>query len=75
MSLNCLLKMYNCEYLIILFLILVLIVLDSGPQIAAVTKAVGNEYCNPIPVSATDADAVVVAIDDNTISFTSATLI
>ena len=72
MSLNCLLKIYICEYFIFLFLILVLIVFDNEPQTVAVTKAVGIEQGNPIPVNATDVDVAVVAIDDNTISVISA---
>ena len=50
LSLNCLLKIYICEYFIILFFILVLIVFDNEPQTVAVAKAVGIEYGNPIPV-------------------------
>ena len=41
LSLNCLLKIYNCEHFIILFLILLLIVFDSEPETVAVAKAVG----------------------------------
>ena len=75
MSLNCLLKIYLREYYIILFLIFVLIVFDNEPQTVAVAKAVGIEYGNPIPVNATDVVVAVVAIDDNSISVISATLI
>ena len=60
----------------ILILILVLIVFDNEPQTAAVAKAVGLEKGNPIPLNAaTHVDVAVVAIDDNTISVISATLI
>ena len=68
MSLNRLHKIYVCEYFIILFLILVLIVFDNEPQTVAVAKAVGIELGNPIPVIATDVVVAVVAIDDNSFS-------
>ena len=58
-----------------MFLILVLIVFDNEPQTVAVAKAVGIEQANPVPVNETDIVVAVVAIDDNTISVISATLI
>ena len=57
------------------FLILVLIVFDNEPQTVAVAKAVGIEQGNLIPLKATDVVVAVVAIDDNSISVISATLI
>ena len=75
MSLNCLLKIYIFEYFNFLFLFLVLIVFDNEPQTVAVAKAVGIEYGNPITVNATDVVVAVVAIDDNSFSVISATLI
>ena len=75
MSLNCLLKIYICEYFISFFLILVSIVFDNEPPTVAVAKAVGIEYGKLIHVIATNFDAAVVAIDDNTISVISAMLI
>ena len=75
LSLNCLLKLYICEYFIILFLVLVLIVFDNEPQTVAVAKAVGIEKGYPIPVNATDVVVAVAAIDDITISVISAMLI
>ena len=43
LSQNCLLKIYVCEYFIVLFLVLVLIVFYNEPQTVAVAKAVGIE--------------------------------
>ena len=74
MSLNCLLRIYFCEYFTILFLVLVLIIFDNEPQTVAVEKAVGIECGNAIPVNATDFVVAVVAIDDNSISVISASL-
>ena len=76
MSLNCLHEIYVCEYFIIFFsFFLVLIVFDNEPQTVAVAKPVGIEKGNPIPVNATEFVVAVVAIDDNSISVISTTLI
>ena len=58
-----------------MFIILVIIVFDNEPQTVAVAKAVVIELGYPIPVNATDVVNAVVAIDDNSISVISATLI
>ena len=58
-----------------MFLILVLNVFDNEPKRAAVAKAVGIEYVNPIPFNATYVEVAVVPIDDNSISLILAMLI
>ena len=63
-----LVKTYNCEYFIISFLILILIVFGNEPHLVEIAKSAGVENGIFIQVNAIDVLVAVVAIENKAAS-------